>query len=62
MANESNVEKQIGNNVASIGSDSGIPAGIDKAAERRLVWKQDALIMPALGTQIGPPLLPRPLN
>lgn len=43
-------EKQLDSNVASLGSDmGGQPAVIDKAVERRLVWKTDLILMPALG-------------
>lgn len=42
-------EKQIDDNVASVGSDADQLPQIDKAVERRLKWKMDILLMPALG-------------
>jgi hypothetical protein len=36
-------------NVASVSSDHEPLPPIDKAVEKRLVWKQDLLLMPALG-------------
>ncbi|KAI0122759.1 MFS general substrate transporter [Daldinia grandis] len=45
MADE---EKNLGVDVAAIGSDSGSQKDRDKALERRLVWKTDLVLMPAL--------------
>ncbi|KAH8652246.1 major facilitator superfamily domain-containing protein [Xylariales sp. PMI_506] len=48
MANLSDPEKAADNNVVSIGSDFEAPSLTDKAAEKRLVWKTDVILMPAL--------------
>lgn len=51
MSTISDAEKHVGDNVASVGSDSESNAlpPIDRALEKRLVWKTDLIIMPALG-------------
>ncbi|KAI1377815.1 MFS general substrate transporter [Hypoxylon crocopeplum] len=41
-------EKQLDANVVAIGSDSGSQKTRDKALERKLVWKTDLILMPAL--------------
>lgn len=46
MADE---EKQLGTNVVAIGSDSGSQKPRDKALEKKLIWKTDLILMPALG-------------
>ncbi|KAI4861915.1 MFS general substrate transporter [Hypoxylon rubiginosum] len=45
MADE---EKQLGTNVVAIGSDSGSQKPRDKALEKKLIWKTDLILMPAL--------------
>ncbi|XXH01867.1 hypothetical protein Hte_008229 [Hypoxylon texense] len=45
MADE---EKQLGANVVAIGSDSGSQKSRDRALEKKLVWKTDLILMPAL--------------
>lgn len=43
-------EKQVDANVLSMGSDSSTLEPIDKAAERKLLWKLDFILLPCLGT------------
>lgn len=51
IESESDTEKQAGGNVVaeSIDSDGGIRRIIDPAVRKRLVWKTDLILMPALG-------------
>lgn len=42
-------EKQAGLEVSPMGSDTGKLPPIDREVEKRLRWKQDMILMPALG-------------
>ena len=42
-------EKHVEANVAALGSESDDQKDRDGALERRLVWKTDLILMPALG-------------
>jgi hypothetical protein len=45
-----NSEKQVDGHATSVASEDGVPpVVIDKAVQRRLIWKMDLIILPALG-------------
>lgn len=45
-----NAEKQADGHATSVASEDGVPpVFIDKAVQRRLIWKTDLIILPALG-------------
>ncbi|KAL7619624.1 hypothetical protein AAE478_010165 [Parahypoxylon ruwenzoriense] len=48
MAFATDEEKQLDTNVAAVGSDSGSQKHRDRALEKKLVWKTDLILMPAL--------------
>lgn len=45
-------EKQAAGHATSVASDDALPpvvAAVDKALQKRLTWKMDLIILPALG-------------
>lgn len=54
MATVADEEKQLDADVVAVGSDSSSQQLTDKALERKLVWKTDLILMPALGMQLQP--------